>query len=282
MSDKIMISADCVCDLPEGLLNEYSIHTIPFYVSMNEVRFLDYEEVDFNSVYEYLETDKEKIFSSPPTVCDYRDFFRKLAGEENKQVIHICVSQKMSSAYKNALEAAKDMEHVHVVDSGLISYGIGLLALYAAKLARTDTTAEEILEKLWESQNKISCSFVLKTTQYIANNNRLNRMISNLLEIFRIKPILKVQYNKLKIDGICYGAGNAYASKYIGHVLKKRNIADDIVFVTAMSESDAFRELVYSEVTKKVQWKRSYMQDVSVTTLCNIGPGSVGVIFYTK
>lgn len=283
MSDKIIISADCVCDLPENLIREYSIQIIPFYIQVGGARFQDYMEVDFSSVYEYMEKSDEIVSSSAASVEDYQNYFLGLTKDKSKTVIHICASNKLSKAYSNALAAAQNMENVHVVDSGLISHGMGLLVLKAAELAKADATVETVLKELREAKNKISCSFVLKSTQYVANNKRLNQMISNLLDIFRIKPIIKIKHDEMKVRGICLGSSEAYVKKYIRHILRSRKyISDRVVFITVLSNSEELRELAYREVTRKIKWKHVYMQDASVSNFCNVGLGSVGIMFYTK
>lgn len=282
MNGNIIISADCICDLPESLIEEYSIQMLPFYIEMKDVRFQDYAEVDFASVYDYLK-ENVKIASVPADVEDYREHFLKLTKDDNKTVIHICVSRKISTAYENAVAAAKDMERVFVVDSASVSLGIGLLVLKAAELARTNTDMDWIINELQKAKKKISCSSVFKTTQYIANNKRVNQTISNLLDIFRIKPIVKLKNGEMKVRGVCLGTSEYYVKKYIRQMLRNQKaICKDVLFITVLSDSEELRELVYREATKKIEWKHIYMQDVSATNLCNVGLGSVGLMFYTK
>ncbi len=282
MKDEIIISADCICDLPQELIEKYSIRLIPFYISMRDVRFHDYTEVDFSSIYEYMEEDGEKIASAPATVSDYDAYFRKLE-KENKEIIHICVSGKLSKAYEYACEAAKDKEKIHVVDSGLASSGMGLLVLTAAEFAQNGNTVEEILEKIKLNKKKISCSFVLKSTQYVAHNNRVNRMLSNLLDIFRIKPIIQIKKDQMKVVGVCLGNRETYAKHYIRHILRhKKHISDEVLFITVLSKSEKLKEMVCQEAKTYKKWKHIYVQDASATNLCNVGLGSIGLMFYKK
>lgn len=283
MNDNIIISADCVCDLPESLVEEYSIQMLPFYIEMKDVRFQDYTEVDFSSIYDYLKQDDVKVASVPASVEDYRNHFMTLTEDENKTLIHICVSQKISEAYEHAVAAAQNMERVFVVDSSSVSHGIGLLVLKAAELVRMHSEPDVIVDELQKAKKKISCSCVLKTTQYIANNKRVNQTISNLLDIFHIKPIIKLKNGAMKVRGVCLGTRDYYVKKYIDQMLRNRQaICEDVLFITVLSDSQQLRELVYREATKEIKWKHVYLQDVSATNLCNVGLGSVGLMFYTK
>lgn len=281
MNDKIIISTDCTCDLPESLLKKYSIEVIPFYISMNDVRFQDCVEVNSTALVEHLEIDTDTVSSAPATESDYKSYFEKLA--QKGTVIHISVSGKQSTAYDNAVLGAKGMDNVHVVDSFLVSLGLGLLVLAAADLAKRSATVEIILDQLRVIRTKISCSIILKSTQQIASNNRVSQIMSNLMTFFRIKPILKMKNGRMKISGACFGNRTAYAKKYIKKVLRrKKNISDDILFIAVSGCSEEFQELVYNEAADKVSWKQIFINDVSVSNLCNIGLGSIGMMFYTK
>ncbi|MBQ9984668.1 MAG: DegV family EDD domain-containing protein [Lachnospiraceae bacterium] len=283
MNNNIIISADCICDLPESLVEEYSIRMLPFYIEMKDVRFQDYTEVDFSSMYDYLKQDDVKVSSVPAAIEDYRNHFMELTKNEDEAIIHICVSRKISEAYNHAVVAAQDMEHVFVVDSGSISHGIGLLVLKAVEMARTHSEPNVIVDELHKAKKRISCSCVLKTTQYIANNKRVNQTISNLLDIFHIKPIIKLKNGAMKVRGVCLGTREYYVKKYIRQIFRNRKaICEDVLFITVLSDSEELRELVYREATEKIEWKHVYMQDVSATNLCNVGLGSVGLMFYTK
>lgn len=283
MNNKVVISADCTCDLPESMVKEYSIQIIPFYVVMDGVRFRDGEEIDILSVYEKIEKEDGEVVSEVPSIEDYKEYFQKVAANQGKAIIHICVSQKVSSAYKNAVAAAQEMKNVYVVDSGLNSHGMGLFVLEAVRLVRWGASPEKVLEGLKGMKNRISCSFVLKSTQYISTKNRLNQMLSNMLEIFRIKPVIRIQKNELRVTGICLGNNKSCVKKYLRKILRnKESILDEILFIAVVERSEEFREFVYREATATIKWKQVYMQDVSATNLCNVGPGGVGVMFYTK
>lgn len=283
MNNRIIISTDCTCDLPDELLEKYSIQIVPFYILMKDIRFQDYTEVTSTSLLEYVEQDNEKISSMPPSVEDYRAHFLKLAGEEKRTIIHASISSKLSDAYMNARDAAADMDNVFVINSGIISHGLGIFVLRAAELASRNAPSELILSELKKIQPRISTSFILKTTSYLANNNRLNTMRSNLLSLFKIKPILRIKNNEMTVDGAFIGSRTSYAKKYIRKVLKdKKNISDEILFIAVSGCSEEFQQIIIDEATKLIKWKKIYIHDVSATNFCNIGPGSIGVMFCTQ
>jgi len=283
MNKRIIVSADCVCDLPENLLKKYSIHIIPSYIVLKGARFQDTIEVDSQAILEYLENDDEALSTMPPSAEDYKEWFDRISENDTRTVIHIAVSKKLSKSYENAVEAAKDMKNIHIIDSGYFSHGMGLFALAAADFAKRNATLEIILDELARVRTNISCSFVIKATNYVTKNSKLNSTISNLINFFKIKPIVKVRNGALGFGGLYMGSRMYYVRKYIRKTLKNvKSISDGIIFVTVSDCSEEFKEFLYSEVTRRVKWKNVYILDSCASTLCNVGLGSVGLMFYMK
>lgn len=280
MNKNIIISADYACDLPERLLEEYSISVLPFFVTINNIRFQEQTEVDSKMISEYFENDNEKVSSTPAAAEEYRDYFKKLTENKNVTIIHITVSNKLSPAYVNATEAAKDFENVRVIDSGLISCGIGLLAIKGAELLKEGADADTICSRLLEEREKISCSFVLKNTNHAAKNNRVNPTFSHLISLFKIKPMIITKRGRFVINGLCFGNFESYAKKYIRKALanEKKN-SDSILFISISGCSDEFKELIFKEATKHVKWKNVHVQEICATNYCNVGPDSFGLMF---
>ncbi len=283
MRNNIVISSDCACDLPESLLKQYSIRTIPFYIMINEARFQECTEIESRMIVECFENTEDKFSSAPASVEEYKSYFLENTKENDVQLIHISVSGKMSDAFRNASAAAENMENVYVMDSGLFSHGIGLFVLAAVKLVNDGATVEQVCTALPKLRDRISCSFALNTTQYAAKNDRVNQTVSYLLDLFRIKPILKVKKGVLKVDGICISNMKTYARKYVRKKLRnKEKICDDILFITISGCSEEFKKLICEEATKDIPWRSVYIQDVAATNLCNVGPGSFGIMFFKK
>lgn len=283
MNKRIIVSADCVCDLPENLLKKYSIHIIPSYIVLKGARFQDTIEVDSQAILEYLENDDAALSTMPPSAEDYKEWFDRISENDTRTVIHISVSKKLSKSYENAVAAVKDMKNIHIIDSGYFSHGMGLFVLAAADFAKRNATLEIILDELARVRTNISCSFVIKATNYVAKNSKLNATVSNLINFFKIKPIVKVRNGGLGFGGLYMGSRMYYVRKYIRKTLKNvKSISDGIIFVTVSDCSEEFKEFLYSEVTRRVKWKNVYILDSCASTLCNVGLGSVGLMFYTK
>lgn len=283
MSDRVIVSADCVCDLPENLIEKYKIPIMYFYVQMENARFQDINEIDSDSMIEYIESDNIKITSTCASVEEYRDFFIEQTDSGKHPLIHITLSQKVSDSYENAKKATKYVKNVHVVDSGSVSSGIGMFTLIAADLAKRHATIDLILHELDMVRDYINCGLVLRSTQCITYNNRLSPKTNNIITFLECKPIVKMKKGLMKVSSLCYGNEYSYSKAFIQHMLRKRKKIDNSVIIIATAGcSYKLQEFIVKEVSKKIDWKHIIINNVSATNSCNTGSGSFGITFMNK
>jgi len=156
---KICISAESTIDLPENLLNEYEIQTIPFGINLNDELINDEIGVS-KKIFEFVDCSKALPKTSAVSPEQYNNFFSVLK-QKYDAIIHISISSQMSCAYNNACLIAREMENVYVVDSKTLSTGIALLAIYAKNLVDKKMSVEDIVKLVNEKAEKTKVSFVL-------------------------------------------------------------------------------------------------------------------------
>ena len=214
---KITISAESTIDCPKELLEAYGIKTVPFTITLGDVSKRD-GEVSCDEIIEFV--NKNKILPKTSAVNEeqYKEHFNGLLSECDA-VVHFSLSKEMSSAYANAKKMAENYKNVFVVDSGSLSTGIALLAIYAAKLAKKGLSACEIYERCVKRVPFVQASFELKRVDYLYKGGRcgvLSYLGANLL---KIRPQILVKNGKMV-------SGKKYRGNYT-HVVK--NYCSDIL-----------------------------------------------------
>lgn len=276
--NKIVVSTDCICDLPLKLIEKYSIPVMYYYINIDKFRFRDIKEIDSNSVLEYLEDNKRATSMSAPEK-EYRTFFEENTKDGNI-LIHITSSKQISDGYKNAFEASKDMDNIFVVDSCKISGSMGILVATAADLAKKGATVEIILKELEKVREKIECSFILRSADCLTYNNRLDHRISDLLNTLSIHPVMSVKNRKLTFEKFILGNEKLYIRSYIRDVLyHSSDIDDSMLIVNTVGFSYEMQQFIVSETKKYVDFKHIYVEKASATISCNCGAGTFGLLF---
>lgn len=282
MNPKVKISVDCICDLPRKLQNELNISIMYFYIQTEEGRFQDIAEVNSKGIIEYLEQGKQ-VRTSIASLEEYEEYFKSIKEECNVPIIHICAAKYVSHSYEVALQATQQIDDIYIIDSGQLSGGISIMALTAAEMAAAGADYELILKELEIMKDKVCTSFVVDTTQYLYRNQKVNKFIVRLCDIFPLHPILELVDSKMCISGVCIGEMKYNIKGYVRRILKKPQTIDtDIVFIISAGCSTEFIEAIKEEVKKKVNWKQIIVNSSSATVSSNCGPGSFGVLFMRK
>ena len=283
MVNKVVVSTDCVCDLPQELVDKYSIPIMYYYIQVGEAHFQDMNEINSDCVLEYILHREKVIRTTCASVEEYREFFQKVSDHDKKTVIHISIAEHVSKGYNNASEAAKDFSNVHVIDSGKLSGAMGLFVLVAADLAQKGATKDIILQKLLGIGDKINCSFMMRSSQCREYNQKLNKVLIGLLETMSLHPIITMKNSNFSLAGLCLGNKYRRAVRYINRRLRnKEKISDEILFIVAAGCDYDVRKRIEEEAKKQINWKHVYVLRASATISCNSGAGTFGMAYFNK
>lgn len=166
----ICIVTDSTADLPENLVSEYGITVVPLKVIFGENEMLrdgvDIGPAEFAAVYEELATRAGSIVS-----------------------VHI--SSELSGTVQSARLAAGMVSgaDIEVVDSRLVSMGLGLIVLESAKAAWDGKTKAEIVFLIENMIEKIQLFFVVNTLEYLARGGRIGKAQAFLGSLLNIRLI---------------------------------------------------------------------------------------------
>lgn len=279
---KIYVASDCVCDLPEELLEKYNIALMYLYIKTDKGRFADTREIDSDNLSQYLVNGECSIHSDGVSVEEYEAFFAKLLTQA-ENVIHISMASNAGKSYCVAVSAAKGFDHVQVIDSGHISGGEGLLALYAAKLAQDGKSVAEICAEVERMKGKIVSKFLIPNCKNFYAGGYTNAITEKVCDRLNLHPSLTMRQSRLVIAGVCAGRLENAWKRYIRlHLRHKRKICNNIVIITYVGCSVRQQELIREEVLKCVPFEKVIMQKASLSNACNAGLETIGIAYCTK
>ncbi|MCH5341328.1 MAG: DegV family EDD domain-containing protein [Acetatifactor sp.] len=276
---KVAVSADCVCDLPQEWLDRFEITTMYYYIYTDQGRFSDGKEITADNIIPYLQNGGGTVRSEHAPVEEYESLFANTL-EKAEQVIHITMGKNSSSCYAAAEEAAKGFDNVHVVDSGHLSSGMGILVLYAAKLAQTNLTVDEILKATEDMKARISTSFVVTDPEMLYRNGKIGRSVTAICKLFSLRPVLYMHQSKIKLQTVIIGSPEKAYQKYIKMQLKNINQLDSkVCFLTHAGFSVKQQNEFMQQVKEYQYFERVFLQKASATIISNCGLGTFGVLF---
>ncbi len=278
---KIYITADCTCDIPQDLLEKYDIKLMYLYIKTPNGRFADTREIDSDSIAQYITPENTTARGDKVSVEDFEEFFAE-ALTQAEEVIHIALSSKMGLSYSSAARAAEGFDHVHVIDSGMISCGQGLVTLHAAKLATEGKTVAEICESVNEMKNHIHVGFVLPGADIFYQSGRIPKVLAKICHAMQLHPYAGVKQKKTRVYALLGGSlEKAWRKAVKNSFFNKRKINTGVVFIAHVGCSVKQQDILRREIMKRVPFERVISNKTSFTTACSTGLGTIGYAYYT-
>ena len=272
-----------IVDSTADLMSEYKsrVSVVPLTVHFGDQEYIDGITIDHNTFYEKLVEDDVLPTTSQATPDAFMKEFDKVK-EAGESAVVITVSSKLSGTYQSAMIAAAEYENIHIVDSGTVAMGGGILVEMALRFLDEGLDAKTIAEKLEEEKKKIVIVALVDTLEYLKKGGRVSKAVAFAGGVLNIKPVLSV------IDGEINMLGKARGSKMGNNLLvqeiEKAGGVDfsKPVLLGYSGLSDALL-LKYIEDSKHI-WDKG-LDAVRYTTIGSVigthaGPGAVAVAFF--
>lgn len=277
---KIVISAESTIDLPEEMLQENDIHTIPFGIEFGGELRQDRFGIS-SEIFEFVEESKKLPKTSAIAPEQYREYFEELK-KDYDAVIHISLSSQMSCAYNNARLIAEDMENVFVIDSKTLSTGIALVALFANELVGRGLDVSEIVQLVEEKTNHIQASFVIEKLNFLHKGGRCSALTLLGANILKIKPEIVVQKGKMVVGKKYIGNMRKVVEKYVDDLLiEYQNPDKSIAFITHSSPMPEIQEMIKEKLVAG-GFEKVVDTFAGGTISSHCGPNCIGVLFVNK
>ena len=279
----VLITTESMADLPADIQKKLGIPVIPCCVHMDKGLFYDGVETGGDGIVRYMEDSTVNAKSEAPTVAEYEEFFSSMLTRA-QHIIHITTAKYASHSFVNACEAALSFYNVRIVDSGHLSSGTGLLALYGYDLAESgQMDAEAVAEILEERKDRIEFSFIIRTTDYLYRGGRLSSGVNKFCEALMLHPIIDTRESRVHTRGIIAGDYERVKERYVRSILRDPDSIDtSVLFITYVGMRKNEVNKVKEMVTQILHFDKVYLTKAAPSIAINCGSGTFGLIFARK
>lgn len=278
---KVKIMTDSNSGITQSQGKELGIEVIPMPFFIDEVPYLEDISMDQHDFYEALLDDKVSVSTSQPSPETVMDLWRGYL-DEYDEIVHIPMSSGISSSCATACMLAGEDEfagRVFVVDNQRISVTQRRSVLQAKELAERGCSGREISDILLRDKLESSIYIMVDTLKYLRQGGRLTPAVAAIGTVLRIKPVLQIQGEKLDSFAKVKTLKQAKSTmiKAVRNDLETR-FADsrmhiDIAHTQNIGEAERFRE----ELNEEFPGHDIYIDDLSLSVSCHIGPGALAV-----
>ena len=280
----VKVVTDSTSYISEDVAKDLDISIVSLNVILNGK---SYREVELKNkvFYEEMEKSEEIPTSSQPSMDEMINAFKAIAKEGN-DIVGIFISSKMSGTYSTA-HLIKEMVNeeypdvrIEIVDSTTNCMQMGYQVIQAARLAKEGKSIEEVVKVAESTAEKSRFLFTPDTLKYLKKGGRIGGAAALFGAILQIRPILtvengvttvfdKVRTKKRAVDTIVNKVLKDIEKKGLGEVIVHHIDCEKEGMELAKKLSDALNVSVG-------------IQSIGPIIGLHVGPGSIGVAYYTK
>lgn len=200
----VRVVTDSACDLPDDLIDRNGIEVVPLTIRFGTEELIDRKELSTDEFWRRLADSDVLPETSAPSAGAFEDAFRRLVEDGATGIICINLSSKLSATMQSAQVAAQAVQAdcpVVVIDSLMVSMGLGSLCLTAAQRAADGDSLESIVANVTDRRNRSKLYGALDTLEFLKKGGRVGNARALLGTMLAIKPVLEVR------DGVVEEAG---------------------------------------------------------------------------
>ena len=198
---KVAILTDSTVSIPEPLLRQYHIQTVPLTLIWGEETLKDGIDITPEQFYRRLAASKEIPTTSQVTVPAMQKAFTDLL-VQGFEVLGIFISSKLSGTVDSALQARQALdsgaEKVSIVDSLATIMAMGWPVLTAARAAEAGESLAECTKIAEKARDQTGVLFVVETLEYLRRGGRIGGAQAMLGTALGIKPLLELQEGRIE------------------------------------------------------------------------------------
>lgn len=283
---KIKIVSDSTCDLSKELLEQRNVYLFPLKVCFGTETYKDLIDITTPDLYKKYQETGIVPKTAAITIDEAVELFKKLT-EDGSEVIYTGIGSSLSSSYQNAVIALNELdddvrERVHVVDSGNLSTGIGLIVLKMCDLRDQGLSAKEIVEEVNKIVPCVRAQFAVKSLEFLHKGGRCSGTVKFFGTLLAIKLILRIFEGKIVVSDKIMTRRFEKALDYQIRDIEANinNVDTDYLFITH-SEADEEAQYIYDHLpeTVKNKFKNIFITRAGCVVSSHCGQGTIGILY---
>jgi len=275
----IRIIADSTSNLPQSMLEQHRILSIPLFIQFGQQTFREGIDIDTTTFFHMIDEEGKLPTTSQPPPAAFAKAYKKVH-EAGDSAIVITVTSKHSGTYQSALLAKSLVPEadIAVFDSRSISLGTGWIVLEAARAAEQGLAKEAILKRIEAIRDTTTLFLAPGTVKYFLMSGRVSTLQGALASVLKIKPIITVNEGLLDVKTKVRTMGKA-VDRMLDMMHEQFNEAPlnlAVVHVQCMDEGKRFLE----RASTRLNIKETLFANLTPSLAAHGGPGGLGILAF--
>ena len=277
----VQIVTDSTCDLSKERQEALGVEVVPLSVHFGEESFLDGVDLTNEEFYRRL-----RASETLPTTAQVNpeEFARRFQAHVDRggEVVGLFIASELSGTCQSAM-IARDMvdeDHIFVVDSKTVTFGLGLLVEMAARLRDRGLSAREIAEELEKLKERLRFYAVVETLKYLKMGGRISGTAAVVGGMLGITPILNIR------DGVVEAAAKSRGRKGAFQWMEKKLQEEpaDLSLPVSFGNADSPDIMAECEaaLVASVPGAEALESSIGSVVGTHAGPGCAGIAYFVK
>ena len=286
--DPVMIVSDSTCSLSPELARHYGVQLVPTYITFGGRTYRDGVDLDATQFYALLRSSAQLPTTAQPTVADftkvYTELWEQVRTLPGAAIVSVHPSSKMTKTVDAAQAASRELPEipVHVIDTGTISMGLGMVAIAAARAAAAGQDAATVVRLTEDVARRVRVVFTVETMEYLRKGGRIGAATALLGMLLNIKPVLYLgdgQVQPLEKPRTRKKAIAVMLDWVAAQVASSQALHAAVLHCDAADDAQALTQEI---VTRFLGVDLVMTAEAGPTIGTHGGPGTIGVVFYTE
>lgn len=280
---RIQVVTDSTSDIPKKIRDDLGIRVVPLKVHFGGETYLDGVTLQPGDFYGKLVASEQLPTTSQPAPLDFVSMYESIAQEQGDvEIISIHLSGVLSGTVQTAHLAAgmvEDKVKVHVIDSKLASFALGLAVVAVARAAKEGKSVEECLELAEHIKEKIQVFFVVDTLTYLQKGGRIGKASAFLGSLLNVKPVLTLDESGY-VAPVAKIRGKKKAEAYIVDTCKTYAGKDRVIVSILHSANREEAEALKGRVEEEFNVDEVIVTELGPVIGTYTGPGLIALVMY--
>jgi len=275
----IALVTDSTAYMPEEVVDKYHITVAPQVLIWGSETYEDGVDIEPQEFYERLEGSSEMPTTSQVTVATFLKIFPKLL-EEDKQILAILISEKLSGTIASAVQAKEDFPGapIEIINSETTAMELGFHVLTVARAIEQGADMKECKQLAEKAKQHTGVLFAVDTLEFLHRGGRIGGGSRFLGTALNIKPILEVRGGR--VEAVERVRTRKKSLRRMVDMTAERISGRQPVRLSCLhaNASKEAQELL-EEIHKRFEPVETYLTEVSPVVGTHAGPGTVGIAY---
>lgn len=285
---KFVVTIDSSCDGNLEELNNKGVEVICYHYSDGITDFLDNMNHERGKKFFDNMRNGVKYTTSQLINYSYYQFFKKVSAT-NKNIIHISLTEGLSSSINQARMAA-DLIHqednsinIEIIDSLIACNGELVVLDKALKLQKeNELDVKTAAEELRDFAPTVNTHYTTSTLAYFVRGGRLSKVAGLIGSVLKINPVLVCAPNgQLKVEKQLRGKKAAYHYIVNEAIENAQNPENQTLYICHADNIEGANE-IKEQLMKEVGFKEAKIYQMGPIIGSHAGPGLIAVFYVGK